>query len=201
LKAENLILNDDGYILMTDFGISKQGLNSKDSKAMTFCGTPEYLAPEILQGNGYTKAVDWWALGILIFEMLSGNPPFYSQNIQTMYSKIASGDLSFPEKASFDEKTKALIRGFLERDPSKRLTEVPKIKSHPYFEGIDWEKLQQKELKPPYVPNVKDKSDTSMVDPMFTRENARLTVDVTTISQENQRKFQDFTYVTDNADD
>lgn len=73
LKAENIILNDDGYILMTDFGISKEGLVSDDSKAMTFCGTPEYLAPEILAGRGYTKAVDWWALGILVFEMLSGN--------------------------------------------------------------------------------------------------------------------------------
>jgi len=195
LKAENLILNDDGYILMTDFGISKQGLNAKEAKAMTFCGTPEYLAPEILAGNGYTKGVDWWALGVLIFEMLAGNPPFYSQNIQTMYARIAAEEVKFPDKPSFDEPTKSIIRGFLERDPLKRLTDVDKIKSHPYFQSIDWTKLLQKELKPPYVPNVKDKSDTSMVDPMFTRESARLTVDSNTISDENQKKFEEFTYM------
>jgi len=195
LKAENLILNDDGYILMTDFGISKEGLNTKDAKATTFCGTPEYLAPEILAGNGYTKAVDWWALGILIFEMLHGNPPFYSQNIQTMYSRIAAEEVKFPDKPVFDEHTKSLIKAFLERDPSKRLVDVTLIKAHPYFQTIDWEKLNQKELKPPYVPQVKDKSDISMVDPMFTRESARLTVNAKTISDENQKKFQDFTYV------
>eukprot|EP01118_Nematostelium_gracile_P004408 TRINITY_DN1515_c0_g1_i2.p1 TRINITY_DN1515_c0_g1~~TRINITY_DN1515_c0_g1_i2.p1 ORF type:complete len:636 (+),score=184.40 TRINITY_DN1515_c0_g1_i2:1123-3030(+) len=199
LKAENLILNDDGYVLMTDFGISKTGLNTDTSKATTFCGTPEYLAPEILDGNGYTKAVDWWAVGILLFEMLSGNPPFYSQNIQTMYSKISAAQLNFPDRPSFDEATKDIISQLLEKDPEKRLQYALNIRSHRYFKTIDWELLLQKRLTPPYMPNVKDKSDTSMVDPMFTKESGRLTMNQNAISPDAQRKFENFTFVTDHA--
>eukprot|EP01119_Soliformovum_irregulare_P011526 TRINITY_DN2903_c0_g1_i1.p1 TRINITY_DN2903_c0_g1~~TRINITY_DN2903_c0_g1_i1.p1 ORF type:complete len:620 (+),score=156.83 TRINITY_DN2903_c0_g1_i1:1947-3806(+) len=197
LKAENLILNDDGYIIMTDFGISKQGLTDVDSKATTFCGTPEYLAPEILGTNGYTKAVDWWALGILLYEMLTGNPPFYAQNVQMMYSRIVNAQLTFPANhSSFDSDTKSMCIGLLQRDPNDRFTDPAKIKAHPYFKNIDFDKMLQKQLKPPYIPPVKDKTDVSMVDPSFTRESIRLTMKGD-INEESQKHFEDFQFSRD----
>ena len=96
LKPENLLLNSDGHICITDFGLSKQGLNTPNDKTDTFCGTPEYLAPEILLGQGYGKGVDWWSFGSLLYEMLTGLPPFYSQDVQEMYRKIINDKLSFP---------------------------------------------------------------------------------------------------------
>jgi serine/threonine protein kinase len=97
LKPENLLLTGDGHICMTDFGIAKEGLTDDDARTETFCGTPEYLAPEILEGGGYGKAVDWWSFGTLMFEMLTGLPPFYSQDVQQMYSKIMSAKVKYPD--------------------------------------------------------------------------------------------------------
>jgi serine/threonine protein kinase len=97
LKPENLLLSAEGHIIMTDFGLSKEGLLSSDDRTATFCGTPEYLAPEILEAKGYGKAVDWWSYGTLLFEMLTGLPPFYSEDVQQMYNKIMTASLTFPE--------------------------------------------------------------------------------------------------------
>ncbi len=102
LKPENLLLMDTGHIVLTDFGLAKEGMFSYDSKTDTFCGTPEYLAPEILLNNGYGKAVDWWSYGCLIFEMSSGLPPFYSQDVQEMYKRILNDKLSFSKEHSQD---------------------------------------------------------------------------------------------------
>eukprot|EP01114_Cavostelium_apophysatum_P015811 TRINITY_DN438_c0_g1_i5.p1 TRINITY_DN438_c0_g1~~TRINITY_DN438_c0_g1_i5.p1 ORF type:complete len:382 (+),score=103.60 TRINITY_DN438_c0_g1_i5:237-1382(+) len=137
LKPENILLTDDGHICMTDFGISKQGLLAEDARTATFCGTPEYLAPEVLEGKGYTKAVDWWSFGTLMYEMLTGLPPFYSQDVQQMYFKIMHAKLEIHD--SWDEPTKSIILGLLERDPSKRLADSSQIKAHPYFKGIEWD--------------------------------------------------------------
>jgi serine/threonine protein kinase len=97
LKPENLLLSAEGHIVMTDFGLSKEGLLSSDDRTATFCGTPEYLAPEILEAKGYGKAVDWWSYGTLLYEMLTGLPPFYSEDVQQMYNKIMTASLQFPE--------------------------------------------------------------------------------------------------------
>jgi len=168
LKPENILLDSDGHIRLTDFGISKEGLLAADDRTATFCGTPEYLAPEVLEGKGYTKAVDWWSFGTLLFEMLTGLPPYYSQDVQQMYYKIMHAKLDIPPNC--DKDTEDLLLKLLERDPNKRITEPKLIKGHPYFKSVDWEKVLDKEVEPPFKPNVKGLEDVSMVDPEFTRE-------------------------------
>jgi len=197
LKPENILLTEDGHICMTDFGISKEGLLAEDSRTATFCGTPEYLAPEVLDGKGYTKAVDWWSFGTLMYEMLTGLPPFYSQDVQQMYFKIMHAKLEVPD--SLDEATKSILIGLLERDPNKRLSDPAAIKAHPYFKGLDWDQLLRKEITPPFIPPVKSKEDVSMVDPAFTSEKptdqtegAESSADPKVI---DQKKFEGFTFI------
>jgi len=196
LKPENILLTDDGHICMTDFGISKEGLLAEDARTATFCGTPEYLAPEVLEGKGYTKAVDWWSFGTLMYEMLTGLPPFYSQDVQQMYFKIMHAKLDIGE--SLGEDTQSILRGLLERDANKRLGDAATIKAHPYFKGLDWEKLLRKEMPPPFIPPVTGKGDISMVDPAFTSEPVTLSdlpEGELKISAEHQKKFEGFTFV------
>lgn len=195
LKPENILLTDDGHICMTDFGISKQGLLAEDARTATFCGTPEYLAPEVLAGKGYTKAVDWWSFGTLMFEMLTGLPPFYSQDVQQMYFKIMHAKLELPD--TVDENTRSILLSLLEREPANRLADAAAIKAHPYFKGMNWEKLLKKEIPPPFVPPVKGKLDVSMVDSSFTSERVTLSegTDTGLIGQDHQKKFEGFTFI------
>jgi len=195
LKPENILLTDDGHICMTDFGISKEGLLADNDRTATFCGTPEYLAPEVLEGKGYTKAVDWWSFGTLMYEMLTGLPPFYSQDVQQMYFKIMHAKLEMPD---MDTDTKSILNGLLERDPNKRLADATIIKAHPYFRGTNWEMLLRKEIPAPFVPPVKDKADISMVDPVFTSEKATISEGTDprgVITSDNQKKFEGFTFI------
>mmetsp|Transcript_4131 Transcript_4131/g.6212 ORF Transcript_4131/g.6212 Transcript_4131/m.6212 type:complete len:474 (-) Transcript_4131:134-1555(-) len=194
LKPENLLLTGDGHICMTDFGISKEGLLSDDARTATFCGTPEYLAPEVLEGNGYGKAVDWWSFGTLMFEMLTGLPPFYSQDVQQMYSKIMNAKLEIPSHIS--PEASDLLSKLLVRDPDARLTKPEDIKSHPFFKEIDWDKLVAKELEPPFIPPVTDVESTEMVDPTFTNEEPVLSVTAdSAIPAGAGTDFDGFTYV------
>jgi RAC serine/threonine-protein kinase len=194
LKPENILLTDDGHICMTDFGISKEGLISSDDRTATFCGTPEYLAPEILQGKSYGKAVDWWSFGTLMYEMLTGLPPFYSQDVQDMYNKIMHDKLVFPPQVS--QEARSLLTALLERSPEKRLQDPKSIKSHPYFKGMDWDKVVRKEIDPPFVPDVKGKADTSQVDTEFLAETPKLSVDKdSNLSSTLQQNFAGFTFV------
>merc|ERR1711915_103281 len=132
LKPENLLLNSEGHICMTDFGISKEGLAAKDDRTSTFCGTPEYLAPEVLEGKSYGKEVDWWSLGTLMYEMLTSLPPFYCEDVQLMYAKIMKEDLDLASKFD-DPEVVDLITKLLARDPTDRLASPESIKAHPYF--------------------------------------------------------------------
>jgi len=194
LKPENILLTDDGHICMTDFGISKEGLISNDDRTATFCGTPEYLAPEILQGKSYGKAVDWWSFGTLMYEMLTGLPPFYSQDVQDMYNKIMNDKLVFAPQVS--PEARSILTSLLERNPEKRLQDPKAIKTHPYFKGIDWGKIVRKEIDPPFIPEVKDKLDVSQVDSEFLRETPKLSVDKdSNLSSTLQQNFVDFTFV------
>lgn len=169
LKPENILLDDNGHVCLTDFGLSKD--MSPDDQAHTFCGTPEYLAPEIVAGVGHNKAVDWWSLGILLYELTVGIPPFYSQNVNEMYNKIQHGVLRFPPFLSED--CKAMIVGLLNRDPQKRLgshNDFEDIRTHAFFKPIDWDKLMKKDIETSYKPRVKDAKDTSNFDDTFTNE-------------------------------
>jgi serum/glucocorticoid-regulated kinase 2 len=172
LKPENILLDDNGHVCLTDFGLAKE--MEEGDKAHTFCGTPEYLAPEIVQGLGHDKAVDWWSLGILLYELTVGIPPFYSQNVNEMYNKIQHGVLRFPPFLS--EGCKQLIVGLLNRDPKKRLgsdKDVEDVKASVFFtsqDHWDWDKVYRKEVDAPFKPKVKGIEDTSNFDDEFLRE-------------------------------
>ena len=118
LKPENILLDYQGHIALCDFGLCKLNMKDQD-KTDTFCGTPEYLAPELLLNQGYSKVVDWWTLGILLYEMLTGLPPYYDEDVPKMYRKILQDPLRFPE--GFDRDAKDLLIGLLSRDPDRRL--------------------------------------------------------------------------------
>jgi len=194
LKPENLLLTNEGHICMTDFGLCKEGLFSPEDRTETFCGTPEYLAPEVLAGQGYGKAVDWWSFGSLLYEMLTGLPPFYSQDVQEMYRKIISDRLVFPDYVSMD--ARLLLEQLLERDPEKRLSDPNLIKRQSFFKTIDWEKLFNKAIKPPFLPDVKSAADTSQIDPVFTEETPTLSlVGESALNPQQQKDFEGFTYV------
>lgn len=169
LKPENILLDDSGHVCLTDFGLSKDV--DPNDKAHTFCGTPEYLAPEIVTAVGHDKAVDWWSLGILLYELTVGIPPFYSQNVNQMYNKIQHGFLRFPPFLT--EHCKSLIVALLNRDPKKRLgsdKDVDDVVGHPFFKELDIEKLLRKEIVPAYQPRVKAIDDTGNFDDTFTSE-------------------------------
>jgi len=170
LKPENVLLDARGHVRLTDFGLSKEGISSSSSGANSFCGTPEYLAPEILNRQGHGRAVDWWSLGALLYEMLTGLPPFYCQDREKLFEKIRKSELHYP--ASLSRPSKGLLRGLLTRDPNSRLGSGPNdaedIKRHEFFADINWEKLAKGDISPPWKPQISGSSDTSQFDKEFT---------------------------------
>ncbi|KAI5777808.1 kinase-like domain-containing protein [Geopyxis carbonaria] len=194
LKPENILLDYTGHIALCDFGLCK--LNMKeDDRTNTFCGTPEYLAPELLLGQGYTKTVDWWTLGVLLYEMLTGLPPFYDENTNEMYRKILQDTLQFP--ADMDKDARHMLSRLLDRDPAKRLgaNGAAEIKSHRFFDTIDWKRLLQKKIQPSFRPNVMNAMDTKNFDPEFTQELPMdSVVDGNFLSESVQQQFTGWSY-------
>ncbi|EEA27110.1 Serine/threonine-protein kinase [Talaromyces marneffei ATCC 18224] len=170
LKPENILLDANGHIALCDFGLSKANLTKNDT-TNTFCGTTEYLAPEVLlDEQGYTKMVDFWSLGVLVFEMCCGWSPFYAEDTQQMYKNIAFGKVRFPRDALSTE-GRNFVKGLLNRNPKHRLgakDDAKELMAHPFFHDIDWEALRRKEVIPPFKPKLKSESDTSNFDPEFT---------------------------------
>ncbi|TKA78810.1 hypothetical protein B0A55_02236 [Friedmanniomyces simplex] len=213
LKPENILLDANGHIALCDFGLSKANL-AKDDTTNTFCGTTEYLAPEVLlDEQGYTKMVDFWSLGVLVFEMCCGWSPFYAEDTQQMYKNIAFGKVRFPRDA-LSQEGRNFVKGLLNRNPSHRLGakgDAEELMGHPFFHDIDWNALSKKLTQPPFKPKLKSELDTSNFDPEFTNAltgdlssslNARaaalasgLGQDSTPLSPTMQNQFKGFTFV------
>ncbi|KAF2761347.1 kinase-like protein [Pseudovirgaria hyperparasitica] len=218
LKPENILLDAKGHIALCDFGLSKANLTD-DATTNTFCGTTEYLAPEVLlDEHGYTKMVDFWSLGVLVFEMCCGWSPFYAEDTQQMYKNIAFGKVRFPRDALSTE-GRNFVKGLLNRNPRHRLgatRDAEELKAHPFFADIDWVALAKKNVAPPFKPKLKSEEDTSNFDPEFTNAlnggvgslNARaaaLTSGAhpasTPLSPTMQANFKGFTFVDESAMD
>jgi len=159
LKPENLLINPDGYLKLTDFGFAKV----VEGRTFTLCGTPEYLAPEILLNKGYGKGVDWWTLGILLYEMIAGIDPFNDSDPMGIYQKILRGRILFSK--TFNKNARSLIKHLLIADLSKRYGNLKRaaqdIKNHRFFDIINWKLMLQKKIVAPYIPKVKSMNDTS----------------------------------------
>lgn len=197
LKLDNLLLDAEGYVKIADFGLCKEGMGYGD-RTGTFCGTPEFLAPEVLTETSYTRAVDWWGLGVLVFEMLVGESPFPGDDEEEVFDSIVHDEVRYPRFLSIE--AVAIMRRLLRKNPERRLGTSEKdaedVKKQAFFRNINWEHLLMKKLKPPFVPTVKSPEDVSNFDEEFTCEQAVLTApkDPRPLTQEEQAHFKDFTY-------
>jgi len=194
LKPENILLDFTGHIALCDFGLCKLNMTESD-KTNTFCGTPEYIAPELLESRGYTKTVDWWTLGVLLYEMMTGLPPFYDEDVNHMYQRILNDPLLFPDDMQAD--AKSIMTGLLNRDPTKRLgvNGGEEIRRHPFFKSIDWNKLLAKKIQPPFKPSVESVLDVANFDSEFTSEAPQDSVVVDSkLSETVQEQFKGFTF-------
>ncbi|KAI2904622.1 hypothetical protein CBS76997_4225 [Aspergillus niger] len=159
LKPENILLDAEGHIKLVDFGFAKQ---VGDHETYTLCGTPEYLAPEVIHNSGHGLAVDWWALGILIYEFLVGQPPFWDQNPMRIYEQIVEGHIRYPQNMS--PAAQNIISLLCKTNPTERLGYISggsaRVKTHPFFEDINWDDLFYRRIKGPIIPRVDHPADT-----------------------------------------
>ncbi|XP_037395321.1 serine/threonine-protein kinase N1b isoform X1 [Pygocentrus nattereri] len=200
LKLDNLLLDTDGFVKIADFGLCKEGMGYGD-RTSTFCGTPEFLAPEVLTDSSYSRAVDWWGLGVLIYEMLVGESPFPGDDEEEVFDSIVNDEVRYPRFLSTE--AISLMRRLLRRNPERRLgsseRDAEDVKKQPFFRNIEWEALLQRKVTPPFVPSVRDKEDVSNFDAEFTTEAPALTPprERRTLSRKDQDWFRDFDYVSD----
>ena len=199
LKPENIMLDKNGYLKLVDFGVCKQ-LTSSDARTMSIVGTPEYLPPEIIVQKGHDKTADWWSFGILIYEMLTGFPPFASKNQNDMFVKIIREDFKFPQEIDISDDCKDIVRKLLTKNPELRLgnqKDADMIKEHPWFNDMDFEKLLAFQIKPPFVPKILNEKDTENFDVTFTKEDPRNTARGTQeilIIENFEKEFKEFDY-------
>ncbi|KAH0954635.1 hypothetical protein HN011_003749 [Eciton burchellii] len=196
LKPENILLDAEGHIKLTDFGLCKEHIKD-DRLTHTFCGTIEYMAPEILTRSGHGKAVDWWSLGTLIYDMLTGQSPFSASDRQKTIQKILRGKLYFPMYVTPDAKD--LIRKLLKKKPAQRLgggpSDAEQVKTHKFFKHINWHDVLCRKLVPPYIPELKSDDDVSLFDKKFTNIAPVDSPGEYTLNDWDDEIFQGFTYV------
>ncbi|KAL2082289.1 hypothetical protein ACEWY4_022107 [Coilia grayii] len=178
LKLDNVLLDKDGHCKLADFGMCKENVFRGDTTS-TFCGTPDYIAPEIIEEKPYGHSVDWWALGVLLYEMLSGHAPFEAETEDELFECISREKVVYSSWLSSEAED--ILKGLLTKDPECRLGCVEReggeeaITSHPFFAGLDWNSLKKRELEPPFKPKIKSLEDVSNFDPDFTQEEPTLT--------------------------
>ncbi|EFX88404.1 hypothetical protein DAPPUDRAFT_305605 [Daphnia pulex] len=200
LKLDNLLLDTEGYVKIADFGLCKEGMGFGD-RTGTFCGTPEFLAPEVLTEPTYTRAVDWWGLGVLIFEMLVGESPFPGDDEEEVFDSIVNDEVRYPRFLSLE--AIAIMRRLLRKNPERRLgaseRDAEDVKKQAFFRHVHWEDLLARRLKPPFVPTIRSMEDVSNFDEEFTSEKPVLTPpkDPRILSDDDQSLFKDFTYMAD----
>lgn len=197
LKLDNVLLDADGHIKLADFGMCKEGI-SESKKATTFCGTPDYIAPEILKGWRYDSAADWWSFGVLLYEMLIGQSPFAGEDEEDLFDSICRDKVHYPKWIS--QPAEDCLSQLFERTPMERLGyrngTNPAIRNHKFFERIDWVKLEDRRVAPPFKPNVGSDHDTNNFDPDFTMEAPRFTpTDKDLLQSMDQGQFRGFSFV------
>ena len=202
LKPENILLDSKGHVKLTDFGLSKI-LEDEDDKAFTLCGTPQYLAPEVLLKKGYDKMVDWWSLGCVMYEMLMGRLPFAIKR-GMINLKIYEKKVDYPRKIS--NEARDLIEKFLVVNPTERLGYGPNgtddIKNHPFFNGVDWDLAIQKKYKPPFIPKLKNDVDLRYFDNCFTDEpigGPKRRITIRDRDREPSNEYKGFTYMAESV--
>uniref|UniRef100_A0A3B3VR84 Protein kinase C n=1 Tax=Poecilia latipinna TaxID=48699 RepID=A0A3B3VR84_9TELE len=193
LKLDNVMLDSYGHIKIADFGMCKENI-SAENKAGTFCGTPDYIAPEILVGQKYTFSVDWWSFGVLVYEMLIGQSPFHGDNEDELFESIRIDTPNYPKWLTSE--SRSLLELLFVREPSRRLGMVGNIRAHSFFQLINWSALEKRQVEPPYKPKVKSPSDYSNFDRDFLSEKARLTnCDKKLLATMDQSAFRGFSFI------
>ncbi|KAJ3196472.1 Serine/threonine kinase [Irineochytrium annulatum] len=192
LKLDNILLSLEGHIKIADYGLCKENMTF-GSTTTTFCGTPEFMAPEILLEKPYGRAVDWWALGVLIYEMLLGQSPFKGDDEDQIFEAILEDEIVYPVNMAKD------AVGLLQKDPTKRLGsgkgDAEDIKRHPYFKGVNWDEVLALKHPPPFYPTISSPTDVSNFDEEFTKEMPVLTPCNSVLSAADQEEFRGFTYI------
>ncbi|KAM9243899.1 serine/threonine-protein kinase N1 isoform 1-T1 [Dugong dugon] len=198
LKLDNLLLDTKGYVKIADFGLCKEGMGYGD-RTSTFCGTPEFLAPEVLTDTSYTRAVDWWGLGVLLYEMLVGESPFPGDDEEEVFDSIVNDEVRYPRFLSAE--AIGIMRRLLRRNPERRLgssdRDAEDVKKQPFFRTLGWDALLARRLPPPFVPTLSDRTDVSNFDEEFTGEAPTLSPprDARPLTATEQAAFQDFDFV------
>uniref|UniRef100_A0A670XMT3 Protein kinase C n=1 Tax=Pseudonaja textilis TaxID=8673 RepID=A0A670XMT3_PSETE len=197
LKLDNVLLDHEGHCKLADFGMCKEGIHDGITTG-TFCGTPDYIAPEILQEMLYGPDVDWWAMGVLLYEMLCGHAPFEAENEDDLFEAILNDEIAYP--TWLQEDAVAILKAFMTKNPKMRLGSSAlggekAILLHPYFQELDWDLLNQRQIEPPFRPRIKSKEDVSNFDPEFLKEEPILTpIEEGILSMINQEEFRNFSY-------